>query len=70
MYRGAYGVLRLLPKDFLRLLPGEYTDLMLARAWVEEQRRGTVPKYGAARAAEDAKFDALLAERRARGEHR
>lgn len=70
MFRGAYGVLQLLPWDFGRLTPGEYCDLMLARSWVESQKHGKEPLVGSKRAAENAKFDALMAERRARGEHR
>ncbi len=49
---------------------GEYADQMLARAWVEQQKRGPEPLSGPKRAQEQAKFDALMAERRARGEHR
>ena len=70
MFRGAYGVLKLLPWDFRRLTPGEYCDLMTARAWVQGKRNGSGPLVGPARAAENAKFDALMAERRARGIHR
>ncbi len=70
MYRGAYGVLQLKPWEFHRLLPGEYCDLMLCRMWVEQQKSGPRELKGPARQAELAKFDALMAERRARGEHR
>lgn len=66
MARGAYGVLLLKPWEFGRLLPGEYCDMMEARVWVEQQRH-PVPRN---REAELAKYDAVMAERRARGEHR
>lgn len=70
MYRGAYGVLQLKPWEFGRLTPGEYSDMMTAQVWVQQQRQGKAPLVGASRARENAKFDALMAERGARGEHR
>lgn len=70
MYRGAYGVLELFPWEFGRLTPGEYCDLMTARAWVQGKRQGSAPLLGPARAAELAKLDAAMAERRARGLNR
>lgn len=33
MFRGAYGVLRLTPRQLRELTPGEYGDMMEARIW-------------------------------------
>lgn len=63
MFRGAYGVLNLMPWEFGRLTPGEYSDLMTARAWVNRQRNDG-PLIGPARDMELAKFDAQRARSR------
>ena len=70
MFRGAYGILKLLPRDFARMTPGEYADQMAARAWVQEQRQRAGPQSPMERQMELTKFDRLIAERRARAEHR
>lgn len=63
MFRGGYGILKLPPSVLYRLTPGEYADMMTARAWVNQQRQGPQPLVGAARAQELAKFDALMGAR-------
>lgn len=64
MFRGGYGVLKLLPRDLYRLTPGEYADMMTARAWVQQQRQGHDPLVGPARDAAIADFDAAVARRK------
>lgn len=39
LLRIGYGTLKLLPEVVAALTPGELTDLVLARVWVQEQRQ-------------------------------
>lgn len=67
VFRGGYGVLKLQPRDLYRLLPGEYADMIAAAAWRNGAQQPRGPMDPISRKVEQAKFDALRAERRARG---
>lgn len=64
MFRGGYGVLKLLPRDLYKLTLGEYADMMTARAWVQQQQNGTTPLVGPARDVAVAEFDAAVRRKR------
>ncbi len=59
MFRGGYGILKLLPDQLYRLTPGEYADMMSATVWVQQRQQPSSPLMGPARQAELAKFDRL-----------